>query len=151
MGYTNRNSELSADFYEVGNSGCHIAAIGEKLFIGANTEAGMTAAPDKPAADLISDGNRLAIQTGYVCKAVGDIAEFTLSGGDNNVAVRVYGFDSYEKPVIEEYVNGAWAAYSTASKNGYDGYMAYYDGDGTCSFSFVVDMSGGTRIFRVQQ
>ena len=86
-------------------------------------------------------------------KAEGQTAEFTLSGADNNMTVRVYGFEGYEKPVIEEYVNGAWVAYNTASeKNGYDGYMVHYDGDGTYSFSFVVDMSGnGERTFRVKR
>ena len=44
VGYTNRNGELAEDFYSVGIAGYHIAAIGEKLFIGANTEAGLTAA-----------------------------------------------------------------------------------------------------------
>ena len=78
-------------------------------------------------------------------------AEFTLSGADNNMAVRVYGFDDYAKPTIEEYVDGAWVEYKTASKNGYDGYMVYYDGDGTYSFSFIVDMSGDApRTFRVK-
>ena len=48
-------------------------------------------------------------------------------------------------------MNGAWVAHSTASPNGYDGYMVYYDGDGTYSFSFIADMSGGARVFRVQQ
>ena len=84
-------------------------------------------------------------------KAEGETAEFTLSGGNNHMAVRVYGFDSYEKPVIEEYVNGEWVVYNTASKNGYDGYMVYYDGDGTYSFSFIVDMSNCARTFRVKQ
>ena len=84
-------------------------------------------------------------------KAENQTAEFTLSGADNRMTVRVYGFDSYEKPAIEEYVNGAWVAYDTASKNGYDGYMVHYDGDGTYSFSFVVDMSNGARTFRVKQ
>ena len=84
-------------------------------------------------------------------KAEGQSAEFTLSGADNNMTVRVYGFESYEKPIIEEYVNGAWVAYETASKNGYDGYMVHYDGDGTYSFSFVVDMRGGARTFRVKR
>ena len=85
-------------------------------------------------------------------KAEGEVAEFTLSGADNRMTVRVYGFDSYEKPVIEELVNGAWVPYNTASeKNKYDGYMVHYDGDGTYSFSFVVDMSGDvTRTFRVK-
>lgn len=79
-------------------------------------------------------------------------AEFTLSGSDSNMAVRVYGYNNYEKPLIEEYVNGVWIAYETASKNGYDGYMVHYDGDGTYSFSFIVDMSEHTpRTFRVVQ
>ena len=84
-------------------------------------------------------------------KAKGETAEFTLSGADNNMVVRVDGFDSYEKPVIEEYVNGAWVVYNTASKNEYDGYMVHYNGDGTYSFSFMVDMSNGARTFRVKQ
>jgi hypothetical protein len=85
-------------------------------------------------------------------KAENQTAEFTLSGADNRMTVRVFGFEGYEKPIIEEYVNGAWVAYDTASKNGYDGYMVHYDGDGTYSFSFVVDMSGDvTRTFRVKR
>lgn len=86
-------------------------------------------------------------------KAENQTAEFTLSGADNRMTVRVFGFEGYEKPIIEEYVNGAWVAYDTASeKNKYDGYMVHYDGDGTYSFSFVVDMSGdATRTFRVKR
>ncbi len=84
-------------------------------------------------------------------KAEEQTAEFTLSGADNRVTVRVYGFKGYEKPVIQEYVNDAWITYETSSKNGYDGYMVHYDGDGTYSFSFVVDMSDGTRTFRVKK
>ena len=84
-------------------------------------------------------------------KAEGEVAEFTLSGADNNMAFRVYGFDDYAKPTIEEYVDGAWVEYKTASSNGYDGYTVYYDGDGTYSFAFVVDMSKGDRTFRVKQ
>lgn len=86
-------------------------------------------------------------------KADGQTAEFTLSGADNRMTVRVFGFEGYEKPAIEEYVNGEWVVYNTASeKNKYDGYMVHYDGDGTYSFSFVVDMSGDvTRTFRVKR
>ena len=86
-------------------------------------------------------------------KAEGQTAEFTLSGADNRMAVRVFGFEGYEKPVIEELVNGEWVPYNTASEtNKYDGYMVHYDGDGTYSFSFVVDMSGDvTRTFRVKR
>ncbi|MBP3666267.1 MAG: hypothetical protein J6K29_04365 [Clostridia bacterium] len=86
-------------------------------------------------------------------KAEGQTAEFTLSGADNRMTVRVFGFEGYEKPIIEELVNGEWVAYNTASEtNKYDGYMVHYDGDGTYSFSFVVDMSGDvTRTFRVKR
>lgn len=84
-------------------------------------------------------------------KAVDNTAEFTLTGGENNMAVRVYGFDGYEKPVIEEKVNGKWVTFNVASDtNGYDGYGVYYDGDGTYSYAFIVSMNDGeARTFRV--
>ena len=74
VGYTNRNSELAKDFFEVGILGYHVAAIGEKLFIGANSESGMTEALARLTDDLISDGNRLGLKQGYVCKTVGEPA-----------------------------------------------------------------------------
>ena len=40
--------------------------------------------------------------------------------------------------------------YDVASVNGYDGYMVFYDGDGTYSYAFVIPMDNGAeRIFRV--
>ncbi len=84
-------------------------------------------------------------------KAENNTAEFTVSGGHNNMVVRVYGFDSWEKPVIEEKVNGQWVTYDVASVNGYDGYMVFYDGDGTYSYAFVIPMDNGeARTFRVK-
>ena len=74
VGYTNRNSELAEDFFAVGVLGYHIANQGDKLFIGANSESGMAEALTCLADDLISDGNRLGIEKGYVCKTVGDPA-----------------------------------------------------------------------------
>lgn len=83
-------------------------------------------------------------------RAENGTAEFTLSGADHLIAVRIYGFEDYGKPVIEEYKDGRWIPYETASANGYDGYSVYYDGDGTYSFAFIVDMSGDSpRTFRV--
>ena len=89
----------------------------------------------------------------------GKSAEFTLSGGENNVAVRVYGFDKLTAPKVEEYVAGEWVEYVLSSsenpdKNGlnhyYDGYQVYYDEDGTYSYSFVTTMyEGAPRRFRV--
>jgi len=84
-------------------------------------------------------------------KAEDNTAEFTVSGGHNNMAVRVYGFDHWTTPVIEEKINGTWVTYDVASVNGYDGYMVFYDGDGTYSYAFVIPMEDGTpRTFRVK-
>ncbi len=89
----------------------------------------------------------------------GKSAEFTLSGGHNNVAVRIYGFEKLTAPVIEEYVDGEWklvdiSSLSTPDNFGYghqyDGYGVYYDGDGTFSYSFITTMDNGApRKFRV--
>ena len=89
----------------------------------------------------------------------GKNAEFTLSGGHNNVAVRVYGFDMLTAPVIEEFVDGAWVPHIVSSNKTpdaygighyYDGYMVHYDGDGTYSYSFIATMENGApRTFRI--
>ena len=89
----------------------------------------------------------------------GKNAEFTLSGGHNNVAVRVYGFDMLTAPVIEEFVDGAWVPHIVSSNETpdaygighyYDGYMVHYDGDGTYSYSFIATMENGApRTFRI--
>lgn len=89
----------------------------------------------------------------------GESAEFTISGGHNNIAVRVYGFNKLTVPTIQEYVGGRWVTYkvmSAANKDAqgygymYDGYMVYYDGDGTYSYSFIIEMDNGAeRKFRV--
>ena len=89
----------------------------------------------------------------------GKSAEFTLSGGENNVTVRAYGFKLLTVPKIYEKVNGEWVEHEVNSINSpddygngefYDGYAVSYDGDGTYSYSFVVDMTGDAeRTFRV--
>ena len=82
----------------------------------------------------------------------GQTTTFTLSGGDNNGVVRVYGLTSYQRPVIEELVNGAWVPYTDSTNRDYDGYCVYADGDGTYSVAFVVSMTDapeGGRTFRV--
>lgn len=89
----------------------------------------------------------------------GKSAEFTISGGANNAALRVYGFNKLTAPKIYEKVNGEWVEYTvssintpdnTKSKNYYDGYFTYYDGDGTYSYSFVVNMDNvESRTFKV--
>ena len=92
-------------------------------------------------------------------KAENNIAEFTLSGGENNVAVRVGNFTYLTVPKIYEKNDaGEWVEYVINSANNpdksgfaneYDGYMVYYDGDGTYSYAFIVTMADKARTFRV--
>ena len=73
-------------------------------------------------------------------RAENGTATFKLSGGRNNAAVRVYGFENYSKPTVTFKADGEELDIALAGKNGYDGYQVYRDEDGTYSFSFVVDM-----------
>ena len=60
---------------------------------------------------------------------------------------------------FEELVNGVWITYDVSTSNSpdssnhswdFDGYQVHYDGNGTYSYSFVVEMTDGkTRTFRV--
>lgn len=89
----------------------------------------------------------------------GKSAEFTVSGGENNLTVRIYGIKKIARPVIYEKVNGEWVIYEVSSKNtpdkvgiahDYDGYMIQYDGDGTYSYSFVTTITdGAARTFKI--
>ena len=64
-------------------------------------------------------------------------AEFTVTGGRNNNAVRVDGFTSLARPVIEILQpDGSWALYDTSVKE-YDGYAVQYLPDGTYAYSFI--------------
>lgn len=62
-------------------------------------------------------------------------ASFSIKGGRNNIAVRVDGFTDLQCPDI--YMNGE--KLQLASSNGYDGYAAFYNDDGTYGFSFVYE------------
>lgn len=89
----------------------------------------------------------------------GKSATFTLAGGANDNAVRIYGFDMLTVPVVEELVDGEWKIYELCSASNldqlgygyeYDGYNVFYDGDGTYSYSFVVNMDDTEgRTFRI--
>ena len=89
----------------------------------------------------------------------GKSAEFTLSGGENNVAFRVYGFKMLTAPKLYEKVNGEWVLVDVSSLNkpdkegnahAYDGYTVHYDGDGTFSYSFITTLTGDqTKTFKV--
>ena len=91
----------------------------------------------------------------------GKNATFNLKGGQNNVALRVYGFSMLTVPKIEELVDGEWVEYIVSSAytpdrfgnaHYYDGYSVHYDSDGTFSYSFIVPMDykdADGRTFRV--
>ena len=89
----------------------------------------------------------------------GKSATFKISGGNNNIATRVYGFDTLTVPKIYELVDGKWVDYKVASINSidqagygynYDGYTVYYDGDGTYSYSFAFASDNGQeRTFKI--
>ena len=109
--------------------------------------------------DACLDPYKLDVATGSVIEdeylprvmSADGVAEFTLSGGTNNCVVRVYGYNKLTVPTVMEKVDGKWVEYQLNSKEyEFDGYTVFYDGDGTYSYAFVVDMTGGkARTFKV--
>ena len=89
----------------------------------------------------------------------GQTAEFTVKGGHDNCAVRIFGFDKLTVPKIYELIDGEWvylklsSAYYTNNPDAarkYDGYGVYYDGDGKFSYSFIAEMDNGApRTFKI--
>ncbi len=131
-----------------------------------------TSTDDKNMQDIRENtclnGVKLTVQDGEAMESVyipkikstnGKSAEFTISGGSNNKAVRVYGFEKMTAPVIYEKVNGEWvklevSSASTPDKKGYahsyDGYAVYYDRNGTYSYAFAFNMDGvKSRTFKI--
>lgn len=116
---------------------------------------------NKLKAEAVADCK--VVESDFLPKIVstnGKSAEFTLSGGENNVAVRVYGFDKRTVPKVYEKLGSKWVEVELSSENNpdikgykysYDGYCVYYDMDGTFSYSFVVEMGnrGKPRTFRI--
>ncbi|WP_409346115.1 fibronectin type III domain-containing protein [Paenibacillus sp. MBLB4367] len=76
-------------------------------------------------------------------------AEFTLSGGKNNIVFAVEGFDSYVPPNVYKFANGQWEPVDSSVK-GYDGYRAYVDREGTYGFAFVVESDGSGQRYKVE-
>ena len=114
------------------------------------------------------NGLKLTVQDGEALESVylpkikstnGKSAEFTISGGSNYKAVRVYGFEKMTAPVIYEKIDGKWVELTvnsskTPDKKGhahyYDGYTVYYDRNGTYSYAFAFNMDGAeSRTFRI--
>ena len=77
-------------------------------------------------------------------------AEFTVTGGRNNNVVRIDGFTSLSRPVIEKLVDGVWEPYVT-NVHEYDGYAVHYGLDGTYGYSFVFETEdpGASYTFRI--
>ncbi len=111
---------------------------------------------------LTAGENCEKIESVYIPKAKttnGESAEFTLSGGNNNVTVRIYGFDKLTVPKVYEKLNGEWVEYDLSSEGNpdnratehhYDGYCVHYDGNGKYSYSFVTTMENGAqRTFKI--
>ncbi|MBR3686163.1 MAG: hypothetical protein IKL66_01600 [Clostridia bacterium] len=113
-----------------------------------------------PLSVTANDGERLdSTYLPRVLSTNGTSAEFTVSGGTNNQAVRVYGFNKLTVPKIYELVDGEWQEYVVNSANSpdkagytnyYDGYYAYYDGNGTYSYAFAFNMDNvDSRTFKI--
>ncbi|MCR4615126.1 MAG: hypothetical protein K5756_03155 [Clostridiales bacterium] len=70
-------------------------------------------------------------------KSENNRAEFTVTGGKNNVAVKVTGFTKLARPQIQMEYGGVSQRLALPSSNGYDGYSVKYEADGTYTYSFV--------------
>ena len=76
-------------------------------------------------------------------------AQFTLTGGRNNTVVRVDGFTKPGRPTVERQTDGGWEMVALWGENGYDGYSAFYNPDGTYGYAFVLDTDSGDAVYRV--
>ncbi len=92
----------------------------------------------------LSASTGTAVEDSFVptVRAAGNTAEFTVSGGKNNIAVKADGFTSFKAPKVYVLNGSEWNRVELASSNGYDGYTVRCADDGTYSFSFVFNSSG---------
>lgn len=85
-----------------------------------------------------------------IIESAGGRAQFVLSGGGNNSAVRVNGFESPACPLVEKRRGGAWEPAVLASANGYDGYTVFYNpATGLYDFAFALETPGDAAEYRV--
>ena len=70
-------------------------------------------------------------------KALDNVSEFTVTGGRDNIVVRVDGFTVPARPTVYKLTGGEWALYDTSEEGVFDGYMTHFCEDGTYGFSFV--------------
>ena len=111
---------------------------------------------------VVADNDCEVIDTVYVPMlrtTNGESAEFTVTGGQDNSAIRIYGFKMLTAPKVYELIDGEWTPYRLSSGyysynqdvvRLYDGYCVYYDEDGTFSYSFIVDKENNVdRKFKI--
>ena len=96
-----------------------------------------------PVRLTVLEGEAVADSVIPSVRAADNRARFRLEGGGSTAAVRIYGFGSRTLPRITAEVDGEEIPLALSGKNGYDGYQVFYDGDGTYSFAFNVDMDRG--------
>ena len=107
----------------------------------------------KPVTVTTKTGTVVADTYIPVVECDNNVAEFTLSGGRNNIAVRVNGFTSINCPDVYLKTGDVWEKVDLSSVNGYDGYAVYYNNDGTYGFSFVYNSESPDKeyAFKVEQ
>lgn len=70
-------------------------------------------------------------------RAESGVADFIISGGRNNTAVKIMGFTDLESPKVYVVNGESKELVNFASENGYDGYYVQYEDDGTYSFTYL--------------
>ena len=85
-------------------------------------------------------------------ECVDNYAEFTVTGGRDKNAVRIDGFTSLSKPVIEKLnAEGNWELYDTSVKE-FDGYGVQYILNGTYAYTFIFEQQSPDDVltFRIR-
>lgn len=70
-------------------------------------------------------------------RAESGVADFVISGGRNNTAVKIMGFTELESPKVYVVDGENKNLVNFATEHGYDGYQVQYEDDGTYSFTFL--------------
>lgn len=70
-------------------------------------------------------------------RAESGVADFIISGGRNNTAVKIMGFTDLESPKVYMVDGENRIPVDVSGVNGYDGYYVQYEEDGTYSFTYL--------------
>lgn len=82
-------------------------------------------------------------------RAEGGKADFVLSGGRNNMAVKLMGFTEMQAPDVYVVEGENKTLVNAASVNGYDGYYVQYEDDGTYTFTYLYGPGSPNDSFRI--